>query len=157
MNLPQIKKLGDPVLRRQAAPVVEYDKELHDLLDKMTEVMKQHNGLGLAATQIGVSMAVAVVRLGEEFPVIELVNPGIEESDGCEVGLEGCLSVPGIYGEVERCAQITVGFYDRHGKGQQITASGLLARVLQHEIDHLKGVVFVDKVIRYVDGEEEVE
>ncbi len=157
MNLPLIRKLGDPALRRKAEPVVEYDQKLHDLLDKLTAVMKENNGLGLAATQIGVGKAVAVVRLGEDFPVIELVNPEIAECNGCEGGLEGCLSVPGVYGEVERHGQITVNFFDRHGKEQQITATGLLARALQHEIDHLNGVVFIDKVIRYVDEGQEVE
>lgn len=153
MAVRTICKLGNPVLRQEAKPVEKYDS-LAVLLDDMAETMDQYNGLGLAAPQVGKSEAVVVIRLGPEFPLMELINPRIEECSGAEIGVEGCLSVPGIFGEVERCTEVTVQYRDRRGKKHTISASQLLARVMQHEIDHLNGILFIDKAINYVNQEE---
>lgn len=150
-----VRKLGDPVLRRKAEAVNKFNGELAVLLDDMKETMEHYKGLGLAAPQMGTSQAVVVIRLGQEFPLMELVNPQVEERSGSETGVEGCLSIPGTFGEVERSVDVTVSYCDRGGIKHTIQASQLLARVLQHEIDHLNGVLFVDKVIRYVNQEEE--
>lgn len=109
----------------------------------MAITMEKADGVGLAAPQVGVSLRVIVLDVGEGL--IELINPVIIASTGCELGSEGCLSVPGIYGDVERFAEVTVVGLNRFGKKVTITGSGLLSRALQHEIDHLEGVLFIEK------------
>lgn len=142
MAILEIKKAGDAVLKEQAAPIERIDKSIRTLLDDMAETMYKANGVGLAAPQVGKSIQVVTIDVGEGL--IELVNPQIVRKEGTEVGQEGCLSVPGIYGEVERAAKVTVEFLNRRGKRHRITATGLLARCLQHEIDHLHGRLFID-------------
>ncbi|MDF2568934.1 MAG: def1 [Sporomusa sp.] len=142
MPLIEIRKAGDKVLKEIAAPVEKIDRKIKQLLDDMAETMYAADGVGLAAPQIGVSLRLVVIDVGEG--IIELVNPKIVTKEGCEIGTEGCLSVPGMYGEVERCATVTVEALNRTGKKICINGSGLLARALQHEIDHLNGILFIE-------------
>jgi peptide deformylase len=120
----------------------------------MADSMEQYRGIGLAAPQIGVSLALVVVKLAEDLPLIELINPETVSCSGEEVDVEGCLSVSGIFGEVKRCTEVTGRYQDRTGEQKELKTSGLFARALQHEIDHLEGVLFIDKVINYVAEEE---
>lgn len=144
----EIRLLGDPVLRRPAEPVPEVDDEVRALMDDMLETMYAADGVGLAAPQIGLSHRVIVldVRESDSGP-IALVNPRVVEQ-GRELAREeeGCLSLPGLSEVVERSAQVTVEGLDRDGELRRIEATGLLARVLQHEIDHVDGVLFIDRV-----------
>lgn len=142
MAILDIKKAGAAVLKEQAAPVERIDKTIRTLLDDMAETMYKANGVGLAAPQVGQSVQVVTIDVGDGL--IELVNPVIIRREGSAVDTEGCLSVPGIYGEVERAAKVSVEFLNRRGKRHRITAEGLLARCLQHEIDHLHGRLFID-------------
>ncbi|MBP2635651.1 MAG: def1 [Firmicutes bacterium] len=142
MAIMEIRKAGDKVLKQIAEPVEKIDRKIKHLLDDMAETMYAADGVGLAAPQVGVSLQIVVIDVGEG--IIELINPRIIASEGCELGSEGCLSVPGIYGDVERCATVTVEALNRAGKKIQISGSGLLARALQHEIDHLNGILFIE-------------
>ena len=142
MAILDIKKAGDIVLKQQAQPVARIDKKIRTLLDDMAETMYKANGVGLAAPQVGESIQVVVIDVGEGL--IELVNPEIVRMEGTETDSEGCLSVPEIYGDVERAAKVSVKYLNRQGKNHRITATGLLARCLQHEIDHLHGRLFID-------------
>lgn len=143
MSVLDIRRAGDPVLKEIAKPVPKITKQIKTLIDNMTETMREADGVGLAAPQIGFSLRVIVVDIGEGL--IELINPEIVESEGCEVATEGCLSVPGMYGDVERFTQVLVKGLDRHGEMVSIAGNGLLARALQHEIDHLEGVLFIER------------
>jgi len=144
---------GDPVLRHPASEVKKVDQVIIKLAEDMMETMHQSEGIGLAAPQIGISKQIIVADVGEGEEV-KIINPVITESNGRETGLEGCLSLPGIYGEVIRAACIKVEGIDLSGKMFTMEAEGLLARVLQHEIDHLHGMLFTDKATRLVDPEE---
>ena len=142
MSLLEIKKAGAPVLKEICAPVERVDAKLKDLLDNMAETMYEANGIGIAAPQVGEAVRMVVIDIGDGL--IELVNPKITFCEGSETDSEGCLSVPGIFGEVERASKVKVEFLDRRGKRKHITAKGLLARCIQHELDHLEGVLFID-------------
>lgn len=142
-----------PVLRSPAQEVKKFNSAICRLLDDMAETMEDAKGVGLAANQVGVPKRI-LVAAGENGKVFELVNPRCEEKEGEEIGLEGCLSIPGSYGEVPRAAKVVVRAQDREGDHFRITAEGLLARVLQHEMDHLEGLLFTDKAVRMVDPEE---
>jgi peptide deformylase len=142
-----------PVLRQKTAEVINLNSGVDRLLNDMRETMREADGVGLAANQVGVSKRILVAADGEEI-VYELINPKCEQMTGEEVGIEGCLSVPGKYGEVPRAAKIVVTALNRQGQKIRLTAEGLLARILQHEMDHLDGVLFTDKAIRMVDPEE---
>ena len=142
MSLLEIKKAGAPVLKEICAPVERVDAKLKDLLDNMAETMYEANGIGIAAPQVGEALRMVVIDIGDGL--IELVNPKITFREGSETDSEGCLSVPGIFGEVERASKVKVEFLDRRGKRKHITAKGLLARCIQHELDHLEGVLFID-------------
>ncbi|MDR3564853.1 MAG: peptide deformylase [Negativicutes bacterium] len=143
MTVLEIRKAGDKVLKDTAEPVGKIDRKIKRLLDDMVQTMYDAEGVGLAAPQVGVSLRIIVIDAGDGL--IELINPVLTESEGCECGTEGCLSVPGIYGEVERGANVTVEGFNREGKKVCINATGLLARALQHEIDHLDGVLFIER------------
>ncbi len=140
--------IGDPVLRKPAEKVKHFDEELRRLVAKMFKAMYEGGetgGVGLAAPQIGVSKAVLVYDIGRSGT---MVNPRIiAHSEETEVGEEGCLSVPGVYGPVERYQWIVVEYRDINGKYKKEKFSGFDARVIQHEIDHLNGILFVDKVV----------
>lgn len=133
----------DELLRRKAHPVNNLTPNILKLLDNMRDTMYYYQGVGLAAPQIGVSKRVIVVDVGEG--PIEVVNPVIVESEGLDEDTEGCLSVPGIAGEVPRYTVVTVTGLDRQGQEVLQRAEGFLARVFQHEIDHLEGILFTDK------------
>ncbi len=142
-----IRIFGDPVLKTRASPVESFDGSLSHLAEEMLATMRKHEGVGLAANQVGRLKRILVAALEEEKFV--LVNPVIEETARTtEKELEGCLSIPGIQVEVERATEITVSGQDASGAPLEIEASGLLARILQHEIDHLDGVLILDRTDR---------
>jgi peptide deformylase len=143
MAILEIRKAGDKVLKEPCAPVSKVDRKIRQLLDDMAQTMYHADGVGLAAPQIGVSLRVIVIDAGDGL--IELINPVLIEFEGEEQGTEGCLSVPGIYGEVDRFSKVVVEGLTRNGKKERIVGTGLLARALQHEMDHLDGVLFIDK------------
>lgn len=143
MTVLEVKKAGAPVLKEIAKPIVKIDKNIKTLLDNMATTMYEENGVGLAAPQVGVSVRVVVIDAGDGL--IEIINPEITNMEGTACDTEGCLSIPGIFGEVERAAKVTVEFLDRKGKKKKINAEGLLARAFQHEIDHLDGILFIDR------------
>ena len=165
MSLREIRTLPDPVLRRKAKPVSEFNAELQILVDDMIETMRQAPGVGLAAPQVGVSSRVIVV----EYPIDDeqvdspkklyvVINPEIKAgSTGTESGIEGCLSIPGLQGEVERDLEVTVKGRTRRGQPIKVKARGWLARIFQHEIDHLNGVLFPDRATRVWQPPQEVE
>lgn len=134
---------GHPLLRQVAQPVERIDKKLQRLLKDMAETMYASDGVGLAAPQIGVSKRLVVIDVGEGL--FELINPVIVKKEGSAVGAEGCLSVPDYEGEVERAEYVECEFTDRTGRRLLLQASGLLAVCIQHELDHLDGILFIDK------------
>ncbi|KMM38728.1 peptide deformylase [Guptibacillus hwajinpoensis] len=152
MAIREIVMHPNEVLEVKCKPVDTFDKELHALLDDMFETMYDAEGVGLAAPQIGIDQQIAVVDTREE-EALELINPEVIKSSGKEVDLEGCLSFPGLFGEVERPFRITLKAHNRFGKEFKLKAEGFFARAIQHEIDHLHGVLFTEKVIRYIDPE----
>lgn len=131
-----------PILRERTKRVSSFDASLHRLLDDMLETMRDAPGVGLAANQIGVPLQVAVIEVDDR--VTELVNPEVVKGSGEQMDWEGCLSIPGYVAEVERRAKVTVKARDRHGKQFRVKGEELLARALQHEIDHLNGRVYID-------------
>ncbi|MBR4958165.1 MAG: peptide deformylase [Phascolarctobacterium sp.] len=139
----KILTAGDPVLRQTAAEVTKIDKKLIKLLKDMADTMYAAEGVGLAAPQIGVSKRIVVIDVGDG--IIEMINPVIVNKEGSVVGGEGCLSVPEYEGEVERAEKVECEFTDRSGKRYLIETDGLLAIAIQHELDHLDGVLFIDK------------
>lgn len=146
-----LKFVGDTVLRRKADKVDKVDKAIARLLDDMVDTMYSANGVGLAAPQIGVSKRLFVADVGDG--PIRLVNPRLVSHLGRGSGTEGCLSIPGIYGQVERYKQVTVKGLDETGETVVYEASGLLAVVFQHEMDHLDGQLFTDLAYELVDAE----
>ncbi|TVX94158.1 peptide deformylase [Paenibacillus agilis] len=132
----------DPVLHEVAKEVTKFNANLHKLLDDMADTMYHAEGVGLAAPQIGILKRVIVVDVGDENGLIEMVNPEMVEKEGEQLGPEGCLSIPGLNGDVRRYKKIHVKGFDRHGKPVKVTATDFLARAFQHEIDHLNGVLF---------------
>lgn len=128
--------------------------ELATLLDDMYETMIAHDGIGLAAPQIGKNIRVAIVAIDEETGLFEMINPEIIESSGSTIDVEGCLSFPGVYGTVERAQQVVVRYYDREGDEYEVTATDYFARAMQHEIEHLDGKLFTDKIIERIAPEE---
>ena len=137
---------GDPLLRKTSREVTAFDGKLATLLDDMFETMVQQSGVGLAAVQVGILRRAVVIDVGEGK--IELVTPTILKTSGSQVGSEGCLSFPGQFGIVERPDAVTVRAQDRNGEWFELTGTGLLARALCHEIDHLDGIVFIDHATR---------
>ncbi len=151
MAVLEIKKYPDIILREKTEPVKEFNAELRKLIDDMIETMYAAPGVGLAANQIGVSKQVLVVDVSskeEQVPLIVLINPEVISFDGKIETEEGCLSVPGYLTIVNRAEKINVTGLDRNGKPIEINAEGLLSRALQHEIDHINGILFIDRVGR---------
>jgi len=143
----------NPVLKKVSRDVTAFDAELHTLLDEMCDTMLAENGIGLAAIQIGVDLNALVILLPREEDeiqyredLLEIVNPKILNKKGSEVYREGCLSVPEYYDEVERAAEVEVSYQDRNGNEQILKADGLLAIAVQHEMDHLQGHLFVERL-----------
>lgn len=143
MDPADIVTYGDDVLRKRAEDVAEVNEEIRDLIETMYATMEKSRGLGLAAPQIGVSKRVFVYDVGEGRHAV--INPRIVKSSGEESSVEGCLSIPGLQGEVPRAFRVTLTGLDESGRKIKIRAEGLLARVFQHEIDHLDGKMFVDR------------
>lgn len=141
-----IRRFGDPVLKSRATPVDRFDDALRAQVARMAGLMEDALGVGLAAPQLGISQRLVVYRLGNEAPLVALVNPEIEwSSDDQEVLEEGCLSIPGIHVDVERPLFVRVRARDELGEVRLVEASGLEARVIQHEMDHLDGVLMLDR------------
>ena len=145
MPLLPILRFPDPRLKTAATPVAAIDDDIRRLTRDMAETMYEAPGIGLAATQVDVHKQVIVIDASETHDqLLILINPQLVESDGLQTCEEGCLSVPGIYDKVERAEHVVVRYLDLEGKEQTISAKGLLAVCLQHEMDHLQGKVFVD-------------
>lgn len=175
MALRKIVTLPEPVLRRKARTVTTFDKNLQSLIDDMIETMREAPGVGLAAPQVGLSERLIVVEFAEEEDeessdeavserktkpkkLFVLINPEIMKvSEEILLGVEGCLSIPNLVGEVERHAEVQVRALNRHGKPAKIKAKGWLARIFQHEIDHLNGVLFPDRATRVWQPPQDVE
>ena len=144
-----IRKLGDPVLKSSAVPVDRFDDSLRRQISRMAGIMQDAVGIGLAAPQLGISQRLLVYRVGPDAPLIALANPELEwSSDELEPGEEGCLSIPGVAVDVERPVHVRVQARDEHGERRLVEASGLEARVIQHEMDHLDGVLMLDRTSR---------
>ena len=148
-----ILKNGDPQLRKHCHEVKDFNPRLHTLLDDMRQTLAESNGVGLAAPQVGVLRRVCVV-MNEDDEIIELINPVIVETAGEQVGAEGCLSVPDEYGIVARPDYVKVRAQDRHGEWFEVEGHGLTARAFCHELDHLDGILFIDKATRMLAPEE---
>ncbi len=164
MAIRKIVTIPDPVLRRKAHKVTDINKDLQTLIDDMVETMREAPGVGLAAPQVNISERVIVVEYGdeedEEAPkkLYTLINPEITQASEEKVtGVEGCLSIPGLVGEVERAEAITVRGLNRRGKPVRIHAEGWLARIFQHEVDHLDGVLYPDRATKVWKPTEEEE
>ena len=152
MTIKKIVTLPEPVLRRKARPITRFDAALQTLIDDMIQTMREAPGVGLAAPQVGMSDRLIVVEYPEDDEMEDapkklfvVINPEIKSrSEEVEMGIEGCLSIPGLHGDVERALTVTVKGLTRHGQPVKIKASGWLARIFQHEVDHLDGIVFTD-------------
>ena len=153
MAIRRILREGDETLRKTSRPVTEIDKRLKTLLDDMADTMYAADGVGLAAPQVGVLRRVVVIDVGEGL--LELINPEIVETEGSYVDVEGCLSVPGRRATVERPERTVVQAINRKGQLIEVEGTGLLSRALCHELDHLDGVLYVDKIIEDVTGKED--
>lgn len=152
MAIRNIRKDGDEILRKKSREVEEINDKIITLLKDMAETMYNADGIGLAAPQVGVLKRLVVIDIGDGL--IELINPKIVETSGEQLYIEGCLSIPGKYGEVKRPAKTVVEALNPKGEKIRIEGEGLLAVALCHEIDHLDGILFKDKAIRFVDPKE---
>ncbi len=146
MALREILKFGEDVLRKKCREVTAFDEKLAQLLDDMKETLLTADGVGLAAPQVGILRRVVVIDVRDEKGTIELINPVIIKTEGVQTGREGCLSAPGEWCEVERPQTVTVKAFDRTGKEFELKGSDLLARAICHEVDHLDGILFIDRV-----------
>ncbi|MDD2534541.1 MAG: peptide deformylase [Eubacteriales bacterium] len=146
MALRQILKDGDETLRKNSRPVGEFDAKLQALIDDMFDTMYDGQGIGLAAPQVGILKRLFVMDLQDGTPPVVAINPVINACEGSQIGQEGCLSIPGKYGDVERPASLVLEAYDRFGQPFSLPATGLRAVCICHETDHLDGILFRDKV-----------
>jgi len=145
VSLRNLHLLGSPVLRQRSPEVEAVDDEVRAFVADLFDTMRFSKGVGLAANQVGVARRIAVVETDAEHSYA-LINPVVVEQDGTDKDEEGCLSIPDIYGDVERSARVVVEAMDEHGTRRRIEGSGLLGRALQHEIDHLDGILFLDRI-----------
>lgn len=145
MAVYQVVTTPDPVLRAKAKPVTKINEGVFRVLDNMKDTLYAENGVGLAAPQIGISKRLVVIDTGDNY--MELINPEITDQQGEQIRSEGCLSVPGIVGIVKRAERVAVKALNRKGEEITVEGTGLLSRALQHEIDHLNGILFIDKAI----------
>ncbi len=143
MALLEIKKAGDPILKTVCAPVDKIDKRLRKLLDNMAETMYASDGVGIAAPQVGETIRAVVIDVDKKNRY-DLINPVITHREGSVIDSEGCLSCPELFGDVERAEKVRVEYISRFGKKKILDADGLLARCIQHELDHLEGQLFID-------------
>ena len=162
MAVRKVVTLPDPVLRRKARKVTSFDDDLQVLVNDMVETMRDEPGVGLASPQVGVSSRLVVVEWGDDEDehapkkLFVVINPEIiKSSPDMEMGVEGCLSIPGLVGEVERHCSVVVKGMNRHGSPMKVKAKGWLARIFQHEIDHLDGVLFPDRATAVWQPQEE--
>lgn len=156
-NILSVKKIvmyPADILEQPCKHVTAFDNKLKKLLDDMYDTMIEFDGVGLAAPQVGICKQIAIVDIDDESGTIEMINPEIIENSGEQTGVEGCLSFPGLYGEVTRPYYVKVKAQDRKGKTFIIEAEEFLARAIQHEIDHLHGILFTSKVSRYMEEDE---
>ncbi|CAM3324702.1 peptide deformylase [Vagococcus fessus] len=142
------------ILERPTQEVEMVTDELVQLLDDMRETMIAHDGIGLAAPQVGKSLRVAIVEIDDETGLFEMINPVIVSGSGSNIDVEGCLSFPNVYGTVERYDEVTVRYFDRDGDEYEVTATEYFARAMQHEIEHLDGKLFTDKIIERIAPED---
>ena len=152
MGLRKILTDKEPSLHKVCRPVEKFDGKLHNLLDDMVETMLDAHGVGLAAPQVGILRRIVVVNAGEE--ILELVNPTLLETDGEQIGAEGCLSVPGKYGLVKRPYYAKVRAQDRFGDWYEVEGEEIIARCFCHELDHLDGIVYTEVMERFLRDEE---
>ena len=143
-----------PSLTTPTVPVAYIDDELVDLLEEMYRIMKKYDGVGIAANQLGVNKRVALVEVDEESGLFEMINPKLVTGSGSNIDVEGCLSFPDVFGTVERHDDIVIRFVDRDGYEVEVEASGYLARAFQHELEHLDGKLFTDRIIDPITPEE---
>jgi peptide deformylase len=142
------------ILEQPCREVTKFDRKLAKVLDDMYETMIKYDGVGLAAPQIGLDLKIAIVDIDDELGTIEMINPRILETSGEQTGPEGCLSFPNLYGEVMRPYHVKIEALDQKGRKFSLEAEDFLARAIQHEIDHLDGILFTSKVIRYLNETE---
>ncbi|KOS69522.1 peptide deformylase [Lysinibacillus contaminans] len=154
MAIKEVVKHPAKVLTTPCAEVTEINEEIIALLDDLYDTMVEHDGVGIAAPQINVPLRVAIVELGEERDILEMINPTVITTDGAEVDVEGCLSFPNLYGEVERPEYVKIEACDREGRVYELEAGGFDARAILHEIDHLDGILFDSKIQRVLTEEE---
>ena len=145
MAIYNVITVGDEILKSNANEVTKFDDRIDKLIRNMIETLNEEDGVGLAAPQIGISKRVIIAYKEEEDRLIEVINPVIVESEGECLGKEGCLSVPGKIGDVNRFTKIVVEGKNKRGENIRIIATDMFARILQHEIDHLNGILFIDK------------
>lgn len=150
MAIREVRQKDDEILSKKCKDVTVFDKKLAILLDDMYETMEKNNGVGLAAPQVGILKRAVVIDVGEGR--IELINPVIIKTSGKQNGSEGCLSVPGVYGEVERPQKVKVKAQDRNGNFFELKGEDLLARAICHETDHLDGILFLEHVTRFIES-----
>lgn len=153
MAIRNIVKKGDEILKKRSKEVKEINERVLDLLNDMKDTLYDSGGVGLAAPQVGVLKRIVVIDVGDGL--MELINPKIVEQEGEQFDIEGCLSIPGVYGRVKRPARVVVEYQNRKGKIERKEGTGLLAVCFCHEIDHLDGILFDEKVIEFVDVEKE--
>ena len=154
MALLEIKKAGDPVLKEICKPIEKIDKRLRNFLDDMAETMYASEGVGIAAPQVGVAIRACVVDVDKKNRY-DMINPVITFREGVAVGEEGCLSCPDLFGDVERAEKIRVEYISRFNKKKTLEAEGLLARCIQHELDHLDGKLFIDIATNITKGKKD--
>lgn len=153
MAIRNIVKKGDDILKKRSKEVKEINERVLDLLDDMRDTLYESGGVGLAAPQVGVLKRIVVIDVGDGL--IELINPRIIEQEGEQFDVEGCLSIPGVYGRVKRPARVVVEYQNRKGEIERKEGIGLLAVCFCHELDHLDGILFDEKVIEFVEVEKE--
>lgn len=154
MAILEIIKHPNPILEQKCETVTKFDKKLANLLDDMHETMLENDGVGIAAPQINVAQRIAIVDFNEGQEPIEMINPELALFEGTDTDIEGCLSFPGIFGEVERFDHIKIKAQERDGSWYELEAEGYEARAILHEMDHLEGILFTSKISKYVSQEE---
>lgn len=154
MAIKEVVKHPAKVLTEKCKEVAVINEEIVTLLDDLYDTMVEYDGVGIAAPQINVPLRVAIVEIGEERAILEMINPTVLETSGAEVDIEGCLSFPNLFGEVERPTYVKIEACDREGRVYELEAGGFDARAILHEIDHLDGILFDSKLIRIVSEEE---
>lgn len=154
MALLPIITFPNPVLLKATKEVLEITDDIIQLMDDMYETMIDGDGIGIAAPQVNQSLRIALVEVDEETGLFEMINPKIIKSSGKTIDVEGCLSFPEVYGTVERAETIVLQYFDRNGDAYEVEAEDYLARVFQHELEHLDGMLFTDKIIQKIDPED---